>query len=325
MPEMTMMQAIRHTIKTEMEKDETLFLIGEDVGKYGGEHGVTGDLWEQFGDDRIRDAPIAEASIIGCGLGAAMTGCKAISEIPFGDFIGMCMDQVYNQVAKIRYMSGGQVALNLVIRTTMGGYVGGAEQHSQSLASWFVHVPGIKVVIPSSPSDAAGLLRSSLRDGNPIIFFEHKKMYGIKGDVPEDVDFLVPLGKGKIVREGSDCSVVATGLQVYYAQQAAEKLEGQGISCEIIDPRTIDPLDEEIIISSVKKTHRLVIVHEEWERCGYGAEIAAIVADRCLFDLEGPIKRVASKNSPIPFSPVLENYVLPSSEDIENTVQACFK
>lgn len=321
MAEMTMMEAIRNTIRIEMEKDENLFLIGEDVGKYGGEHGVTGNLWETYGDDRIRDAPIAEASIIGCGLGAAITGCKAISEIPFGDFMGMCMDQVYNQVAKIRYMSGGQVNVPLVIRTTMGGYVGGAEQHSQSLASWFVHVPGIKVVIPSTPKDAAGLLRSSLNDCNPVIFFEHKNMYGMKGDVPEDPNFSIPLGKAKIVREGSDCTLVATGYQVQFAEKAADTLSRNGIACEIIDPRTIDPLDKETIFDSVRKTHRAVIIHEAWKKGGYGAEIAALIADECIFDLEGPVKRVGSKDSPIPFSPVLENYVLPNHDEIVAAVE----
>jgi pyruvate/2-oxoglutarate/acetoin dehydrogenase E1 component len=324
MAQMTLMEAVRETIRSEMKKDPTLFIIGEDVGKYGGEHGVSGDLWQQFGDDRVRDAPIAEASIIGCGLGAAITGCKAISEIPFGDFMGMCMDQVYNQVAKIRYMSGGQVQVNLVIRTTMGGYVGGAEQHSQSLASWFVHVPGIKVVIPSTPADAAGLLRASLNDGNPVIFFEHKNMYGLKGEVPDDPDFTIPLGKAKIVREGTDCTVVATSLQVHNAVKAAEQLDKEGIACEIIDPRTIDPLDEKTILASVKKTHHAVIVHEEWMKGGYGAEIVSIIADKGLFDLEGPVKRVAAENTPIPFSPVLENFVLPQVDDIVEAVRQTF-
>ncbi|MBC7225127.1 MAG: alpha-ketoacid dehydrogenase subunit beta, partial [Anaerolineae bacterium] len=193
MAKMKFMEAIRETIRQEMAADPYLFLIGEDVGKYGGEQGVTGDLWYQFGDDRIRDAPIAEASIIGCALGAAMTGCRAIAEIPFGDFLGMCMDQIYNQAAKMRYMSGGQARVPLVIRTTMGGYISGAEQHSQCLPSWFVHVPGIKVVVPSMPDDAAGLLRAALRDDNPVIFFEHSELYPFVGEVPDDPDFVVPL------------------------------------------------------------------------------------------------------------------------------------
>lgn len=322
MPEMTFMEAIRETLRSEMEADPNMFIIGEDVGPYGGEQGVTGDLWKQFGDDRVRDAPIAEAGIIGCGLGAAMTGCRAVPEIPFGDFLGMCMDQIYNQASKIRYMSGGQATIDLVIRTTMGGYVGGAEQHSQCLPSWFVHVPGIKVVVPSMPDDAMGLLRSALRDHNPILFFEHSELYGVKGEVPDDPDYVVPLGKARILREGSDCSVVATGLQVHHTLKAAEVLSENGIEIEVIDPRTLDPLDEDTILSSVAKTGYAVIVHEAWMKAGYGAEIAAILADKGIGLLDGPVKRVAAKDVPIPFSPPLEKFVLPQVEDIVSAVQA---
>lgn len=321
MPKMKFMEAVRETIRQEMEKDPTLFLIGEDVGPYGGEQGVTGDLWQQFGDDRVRDAPISEALIIGCALGASMTGCKAIAEIPFGDFLGMCMDQIYNQAAKIRYMSGGQAQVNLVIRTTEGGYVSGAEQHSQSLVSWFVHIPGIKVVEPATPADAMGLLRAALRDGNPVIIFEHRYLYSLVDEVPDDPDFIIPLGKANIVREGNDCTVIATALQLYKAKEAAEILARKGIEIELIDPRTIDPLDEETILKSVKKTGRAVIVHETWTKGGYGAEIAAVIADRAINYLNGPVKRVGAKNVPIPFSPVLENYVLPQIEDIVRAVE----
>lgn len=322
MSEMTFMEAIRETLRSEMESDSQMFIIGEDVGPYGGEQGVTGDLWKQFGNDRVRDAPIAEAGIIGCGLGAAMTGCKAVPEIPFGDFLGMCMDQIYNQAAKIRYMSGGQATINLVIRTTMGGYVGGAEQHSQCLPSWFVHVPGIKVVVPSMPDDAMGLLRSALRDNNPVLFFEHSELYGIKGEVPNDPNFTVPLGKARILREGADCTVVATGLQVHKALEAADKLAASGIEMELIDPRTLDPLDEETILKSLAKTGHVVIVHETWKKAGYGAEIAAIIADKGIGYLDGPVKRVAAKDVPIPFSPPLERFVLPQVDDIVKAVEA---
>ena len=321
MSKMTFMEAIRETLRSEMESDPNMFIIGEDVGPYGGEQGVTGDLWKQFGDDRVRDAPIAEATIVGCGLGAAMTGCRAVPEVPFGDFLGMCMDQVYNQASKIRYMSGGQATVNLVIRTTMGGYVGGAAQHSQCLPSWFVHVPGIKVVVPSMPDDAAGLLRSALRDNNPILFFEHSELYGVKGEVPDDKDFMVPLGKARVLKEGSDCTVVATGLQVHHAQKAAEELSAKGIEIELIDPRTLDPLDENAILKSVEKTAHLVIVHETWMKGGYGAEIAAIMADKGLNFLDGPVKRVAAKDVPIPFSPPLEKFVLPQISDIVEAVE----
>jgi pyruvate dehydrogenase E1 component beta subunit len=321
MSEMTFMQAVRETLRQEMRRDPTLFVIGEDVGPYGGEMGVTQGLWEEFGDDRVRDAPISEAAIVGCGLGAAMTGCTAVSEVPFGDFLGMCMDQVYNQVAKIRYMSGGQTKIPLVIRTTMGGYQSAAEQHSQCLDSLFVHVPGIKVVVPSTPADAMGLLRSSIRDPNPVLFFEHKGLYSKKGKVPDDNEYSIPLGKARIVQEGNDVTVVANSMQLHNSIKASNILDNEGIDVEIIDPRTLDPLDEETILSSVMKTKHAVIVHESWTRGGYGAEIAALVADRGIDFLDGPVKRVGAKHVPIPFSPVLEKYVLPQVESIVTAVK----
>ncbi len=320
MAKQTFMTAIREAIRTEMAEDPNMFLIGEDVGPYGGEMGVTQGLWEEFGDDKIRDAPISESAIIGCALGASMTGCRAIAEIPFGDFLGVCMDQVYNQAAKIRYMSGGQAKVNLVIRTTMGGYMSAAEQHSQCLASWFVHTPGIKVVVPSNPADAYGLLRSAIQDGNPVLFFEHKGMYSDKGEMPDDPNYTVPLGKAKVVREGNDCTVIAVAKQVKHALDAADELEARGIDIEIIDPRTLDPLDEEAILNSVEKTNHLVIVHETWTVGGYGGEIAARIADKGIDFLDGPIKRVGAKHTPIPFSPTLENYILPQVEDIVQAV-----
>lgn len=322
MPEMTMMTAIREVIRQEMAADPHLFMIGEDVGPYGGEHGLSQGLWDEFGDFRIRDAAISETAIVGCALGAAVTGTRAIAEIPFGDFVGMCMDQVYNQAAKIRYMSGGQVEVPLVIRLTMGGYIGAAQQHSQCLESWFVHTPGIKVVVPSTPEDAAGLLRAALRDGNPVMFFEHKGMYSLKGEVPDDPEFMIPLGQAKIFREGSDCTVVANSKQLHFALEAAEKLASDGIEIEVIDPRTLDPLDIDTILESVKKTNHVVVAHETWLNGGYGAEIVARIADEGIHYLDGPIKRVGAKHSPIPFSPVLENYVLPQVDDIVSAVRA---
>lgn len=316
MPVMTFAAAIRGAMAAEMEADPTLFLIGEDIGRYGGEMGATAGLFKRFGEDRVRDAPISETAIVGAALGAAMTGTRAIAEVPFGDFLGMCMDQICNQATKIRYMSGGQVRVPLVIRTTMGGYMSAGAQHSQCLESWFVHLPGIKVVIPSNPADAFGLLRSALRDGNPVLFLEHKGLYAMKGEVPDDPDFLVPFGVARTVREGSDVTVVATAAQVARAVEAADRLAPEGISLEVIDPRTLDPLDEDAILASVRKTGRLVVVHEAWERGGHGGEIAAIVADRAFASLRGPIKRVAAKNTPSPFSPVLEQFVLPRVEDI---------
>jgi len=323
MAEMTYQAAIREVIRQEMAKDPHLFMIGEDVGPYGGEHGLSEGLWDLFGEWRVRDAPISEAAIIGCGLGAAMIGIRAISELAFGDFVGMCMDQVYNQASKLRYMSGGQVEIPLLIRLTMGGYIGAAEQHSQCLESWFVHVPGLKVVCPSTPADAAGLLRASLRERNPVMFFEHKGLYPVKGEVPDDPDFVIPLGQGRLVREGTDCTVIANAKQVYFALEAAQALETAGISIEIVDPLTLDPLDMELILASVQKTRHVVIVHETWKTGGWGGEVAARLADEALGYLDGPIKRVGAKHTPIPFSPVLESFVLPQPGDILTAVHEC--
>jgi len=323
MTEMTFMAAIREVIRQEMEKDPNLFMIGEDVGPYGGEHGLSKGLWDLFGDWRMRDAPISEAAIVGCGLGAAMIGIRAIAELAFGDFVGMCMDQVYNQASKIRYMSGGQVEIPLLIRLTMGGYISAAEQHSQCLESWFVHIPGLKVVCPSTPADAMGLLRASLREPNPVMFFEHKGLYTVTGEVPDDPEFIIPLGQGKIVQEGTDCTVVANAKQVYFAQEAAKELEAEGISVEIIDPLTLDPLDMDTILTSVQKTKHVVVVHETWKTGGWGGEIAAQLADDAIDYLEGPIKRIGAKHTPIPFSPILENYVLPQPRDIVIAIREC--
>jgi len=313
---MSFAAAIRNAIAIEMDANPALFTIGEDIGRYGGELGATAGLYKRFGEDRVRDAPISESAIIGAALGAAMTGNPAIAEIPFGDFLGMCMDQICNQVAKIRYMSGGQVRVPVVIRTTIGGYLSAGAQHSQSLESWFIHLPGIKVVMPSNPVDAFGLLRSAIQDGNPVLFLEHKGLYSVKGDVPDGSDFRVPLGCAEIVREGNDVTILATGAQVNRAIQAADRLIDEGVKAEVIDPRTLNPLDENAIISSVFKTGHLVVVHEAWERGGHGGEIAALASDKAFGSLRGPIKRVAARNTPSPFSPELEQSVLPQVADI---------
>jgi pyruvate dehydrogenase E1 component beta subunit len=313
---MSFMVAIREALRGAMRQDSNLFLLGEDVGQYGGELGVTGDLWQEFGDFRIRDTPISESAVVGCALGAAMTGCRAVVEIPFCDFTAVCMDQLFNQVAKLRYMSGGQLSVPLVVRTTMGGYTAAAAQHSQCLESWFAHMPGIKVVVPSTPRDAMGLLRSALADNNPVIFFEHKGLYSMQAEVPDDLAFQIPLGSANVVREGSDASVVASAMQLQMALEAAERLAGEGVSVEIIDPRTIAPLDTVTILDSVARTRHLVVCHETWVDCGYGAEIAAVVADQGFRHLKGPVKRVGARHVPIPFSPVLENFVLPQVDDI---------
>lgn len=311
----TYMEAVREAIREEMRKNPQCFMIGEDVGPYGGEMGLSKGLWEQFGDLRMRDAPISEAAIVGCALGAALTGCRAIAEIPFCDFIGVAMDQIYNQAAKMRYMFGGKAKIPLIIRTPIGGYQSAAAQHSQCLEAWFMHTPGIKVVMPSSAYEAKGLLKTAFADPNPVLFIEHKKLYQIKGEVPEQ-EYRIPFGKAALVRTGNDLTIVATSYMVRMAVEAAEALSQRGIEAEVIDPRTLVPLDEETILCSVRKTGRLVVVHEAWRRAGAGAEIAAIVAEKAFGSLKAPVLRVAAENVPIPFSPVLEEFVLPNPKKI---------
>ncbi len=316
----TYMEAVREAIREEMRKDPHSFMIGEDVGPYGGEMGLSQGLWQEFGEQRMRDAPISEACIIGCALGAALTGCRAIAEIPFCDFLGVAMDQVYNQAAKIRYMFGGKVRIPLIIRTPIGGYQSAAAQHSQCLEAWFMHTPGIKVVMPSSAYDAKGLLKTAFSDDNPVLFIEHKKLYQVKGEVPEE-EYSVPFGKAAIVRKGSDATIVATSYTVRMALEAAQALASEGIDTEVIDPRTLVPLDEQAILDSVERTGRLVVVHEAWLRAGAGAEIAALVAQKAFSSLKAPIFRVAAENVPIPFSPVLEEFVLPNAKKIAAAVR----
>jgi pyruvate dehydrogenase E1 component beta subunit len=317
---MTYMEAIRETIREEMKKDEFLFMIGEDVGPYGGEMGLSQGLWTEFGDKRMRDAPISEATIIGCALGASLTGCRAIAEIPFCDFMGECMDQIYNQVAKMRYIFGGKAKIPLVIRTPIGGYQGGAAQHSQCLEAWFTHTPGLKIVMPSTATDAKGLLRTALNDSNPVLFFEHKNLYHIKEEVPDD-DYTIPFGKANIKRQGKDLTIIATSYMVKMSLDAAVILAQEGIEAEVVDPRTLVPLDEETLINSVKKTGKVLIVYEAWKRLGAGSEIASLLAEKAFPYLKAPILRVAAENVPIPFSPVLENFVLPNKNKIVKGVK----
>ena len=323
MRKITYREAIIEAMREEMQRDEHLFLIGEDVGPYGGEHGLSQGLWKEFGDMRVKDAPISEAAIVGCALGAAITGCRAIAEIPFCDFIGVPMDQIYNQAAKIRYMYGGRAKVSLVIRTTMGGYISAAAQHSQCLESWFNHVPGLKLAMPATPYDAKGLLKSAIRDNNPVMVFEHKKLFSLEGDVPEE-DYTIPLGKADIKRQGKDVTVIATSYMVHLALKAAEMLSKDGIEAEVIDPRTLVPLDEDAILDSVKKTSKAVVVYESWKRNGSGSEIASIIAEKAFDWLDGPVLRIGAENVPIPFSPVLENFVLPSEQKIIESVKSLF-
>lgn len=324
MRKITYREAIIEAMQEEMKKDPNLFLIGEDVGKYGGEHGLSKGLWAEFGDLRVRDAPISEAEIVGCALGAAITGCKAIAEIPFCDFLGVAMDQICNQAAKMRYMYGGRINIPLTIRTSMGGYMSAAAQHSQCLESWFNHIPGIKLALPSTPYDVKGIIKSAINDNNVVMIFEHKKLFSVKGEVPEE-EYFVPLGKAKIKREGSDVTIIATSYMVSLSLNASEKLSKLGIEAEVIDPISLVPFDEETVLNSVKKTGRALVVYESWIRNGSGAEIAAMISEKAFNFLKNPVKRLASENVPIPFSPVLEEYVLPNEEKIINSILTLVK
>jgi acetoin:2,6-dichlorophenolindophenol oxidoreductase subunit beta len=315
------LQAINDAMRQEMERDENVFIIGEDVGKFGGCFGVTQGLFDRFGEGRVIDTPITESVIVGCATGAAASGLRPIAELMFVDFIGVAFDQLYNQAAKMRFMFGGKARIPLTLRMPQGAGAGAAAQHSQSLEAWFMHVPGLKVVIPATPSDAKGLLISAIRDDNPVVFLEHKMLYGLEGEVPDEA-YTIPFGKADIKRAGTDVTVVATSLMVQSALEAAEKLAADGISVEVVDPRTLQPLDTDTIIESVKKTHSLVVAHEAVEFAGPGAEIVAQVAEKALDYLDAPIKRVGAPFSPIPFTPPLEKAWIPNADDIIAAVKS---
>jgi pyruvate dehydrogenase E1 component beta subunit len=323
--ELTFKEAITEALMQEMERNEKVFLMGEDLQVFygGGPFGVTPaeKFVKKFGPERVIDTPISEAGFIGAAAAAAATGLHPVVELMFVDFFGVCMDQIYNQAAKMRYMFGGQAKVPMVIRTVIGGGFGFAAHHSQCLYSIFAHVPGLKIVIPSTPYDAKGLLASAIRDEDPVMVFEHKGLYSsTKGPVPEE-PYVIPFGKADIKRQGKHVTVVATSLMVHKAINAARELEKEGISLEIVDPRTIVPLDKKTILESVKKTSKLVIVDEDYERCGFASEIAAMVAEEGLFYLDSPIKRVATPNVPIPYSPALEKVVIPDEDRIIKTVR----
>ncbi|MBZ5562632.1 MAG: alpha-ketoacid dehydrogenase subunit beta [Acidobacteriia bacterium] len=325
MAEKTYREAIIEAMAEEMRRDERVVLIGEDVGRFGGAMGASKGLFQEFGSDRVIDTPISEAAIIGSGLGMALTGQRPIAELMFIDFSGVCMDQILNQVAKVRYMLGGQVKVPLVIRTQAGAGKGYAAQHSQSLEAWFTHVPGLKVVMPATPRDAKGLLKSAIRDDNPVMFIEHKLLYNTKGEVPEDPDFLIPLGVAEVKREGSDLTIVSHSRQVLNCLEAAGELSRQGIEAEVIDLRTLRPMDFEAVKASVEKTGRLVSVEEGYPQCGIGAEVVARVAEHCMDSLDMPPIRIASKDSPIPFARILEQETLPSPRRIVERILAARK
>ncbi len=315
MRELTYREALREAFREEMKRDESVFILGEDIAEYSGAYKVTQGLVDEFGHDRVRNTPLAEAAIAGAALGAALVGMRPVAEIMYIDFSLIALDQIFNQIAKFRYMTAGGVKVPLVIRTQGGGGVSAGLHHSQSLEALYTHIPGLMVVMPATPYDAKGLLKSSIREDNPVIFIEHKMLYRQSGVVPEE-EYLVPLGKAEVKRQGNDVTVVAISRSVIRVLKAAETMEEEGISLEVIDPRTLKPLDEDTILDSVRKTGRLMIVHEACKTGGFGAEIAAIVAEKAFDYLDAPIKRVAALDSPVPFNPRLEDYVIPNENDI---------
>jgi len=315
MRELTYREALREALREEMKRDSSVFLLGEDIAEYGGAYKVTQGLVDEFGHERVRNTPLAESGIAGAAVGAALVGMRPVAEIMYIDFSPIAMEQIFNQMAKLRYMTGGMIKVPLVIRTQQGGGVAAAAHHSQCWEALYAHIPGLKVVLPSTPYDAKGLLKSSIRENNPVIFIESKKLYGETGVVPEE-EYLVPLGKAEVRRQGDDITVVTYSLSMHRVLKVAEALEKDGVGIEVIEPRTLNPLDEDTILSSVKKTGRLMIVHEACLTGGFGGEIAAIVAEKAFDHLDAPIKRVAALDSPIPFNPRLEDYIIPNERDI---------
>jgi pyruvate/2-oxoglutarate/acetoin dehydrogenase E1 component len=321
MSEITYVQAVAAALREEMNRDENVFLLGEDMGVYGGCFGVTKGFLKEFGEERIVDTPIAEAGFTGIAVGAAIMGMRPVVEIMFSDFVTLASDNLVNQAAKIRFMLGGQVKVPMVLRTPAGSGTGAAAQHSQSLEAWMVHIPGLKVVMPSTPYDVKGLLKSAIRDDNPVIFYEHKLLYKMKGEVPDN-DYTIPIGKADVKRTGKDLTIVTYSIMVHRAMEAAEKLSREGIDVEVIDLRSLYPMDIETIVESVKKTGKVVIAHEAVKRGGVGAEIAAQISDsEAFFYLDAPIKRLAGMEVPIPYSPTLERDIVPQVGDIIRTVK----
>jgi pyruvate/2-oxoglutarate/acetoin dehydrogenase E1 component len=315
MREITMSQAIREALAEEMHRDSRVLIMGEDVAEAGTPFKVLSGLVDEFGPERVVDTPISEAGFTGIGVGLAMTGMRPVVDIMFGDFIGLALDQIVNQAAKIHYMSGGKLKVPLVVRTTLGATRRSAAQHSQSLHAWVSHIPGLKVALPSTPYDAKGLLKTAIRDDNPIVFFEDKMMYQLKGPVP-DTDYTIPFGVADIKREGSDITIVATSSMVQVALAAADQLAKQDISAEVIDPRTTSPLDKRTLIESARKTSRALVIDEGYESYGVTAEIASVIADGAFYFLDTPVKRMGAMDVPIPFSPVLEDLTVPTPDSV---------
>ena len=311
---MTYAEAIREGMSIRMRENPNVVLFGEDVGAFGGCFGVSAGMFDEFGPERVRDTPISEGAIIGCAVGAAATGLRPIAELMFCDFLTVGMDQLVNQAAKMRYMFGGKISMPMAVRLPAGAGTGAAAQHSQSLEAWLTHVPGLKVVYPSCAQDALGLMLSAIDDDNPVMYFEQKVLLGMKGEVSSLEP--IPLGKGRVAREGGDLSIITYGRQVYDALEAAEKLAAEGISVEVIDLRSLYPLDKELIGESIAKTHKAIVITEEVKRGGYGGEISAIIGEEFFDYLDAPVIRIGALDTPVPFAPNLEQYYIPNAQDI---------
>ncbi|MFB3814179.1 MAG: alpha-ketoacid dehydrogenase subunit beta [Terriglobales bacterium] len=318
--ELTFGQAVREALAEEMRRDPNVFVLGEDVAEAGTAFKVLSGLVEEFGAGRVLDTPISEAGFTALAVGAAMTGLRPVVDIMFGDFITLTMDQMVNQAAKVHYMSGGKWKVPMVLRTTLGATRRSAAQHSQSLHAWFSHVPGLKVALPSTPYDAKGLMKSAIRDDNPVVVFEDKMMYKLKGPVPEE-EYTIPLGQADVKRQGRDITLIATSSMVQVALGASVLLEQDGISAEVVDPRTTSPLDEATLLQSVKKTGRVIIIDEGYGRYGIAAEIAAVIADKAFYDLDAPVKRMGAMDVPVPFSPPLEDATVPTEPAVAATAR----
>ena len=319
--ELTLAQAVREALAEEMRHDSRVFILGEDIAEAGHPFKVLTGLVEEFGAERVLDTPISEAGFTGVAVGAAMTGLRPVVDIMFGDFVTLIMDQMVNQAAKVHYMSGGKWRVPMVLRTTLGATRRSAAQHSQSLHAWFCHIPGLKVALPSTPYDAKGLLKTAIRDENPVAFFEDKMMYRLKGPVPEE-EYTIPLGAADIKREGTDITIVATSSMVQVALGAAKLLEEAAISAEVVDPRTLWPLDEKTLINSARKTSRVIVMDEGYGRYGVAAEIASVISEGAFFDLEAPVKRLGAMHVPIPFSPPLEDATVPTEQSVFEAARA---
>ena len=320
----TYVQAINEALDQAMEQDSRVFVLGEDVGQFGGAFGATRGLWEKYGAERVRDTAISEEAIVGSAVGAAMTGLRPVAELQYSDFVTICMDQVVNQAAKIRYMFGGKLSMPLVVRAPTGGYLSEAAQHSQNLEAWFAHIPGLVVITPSTPYDAKGLLLSAIAMDDPVIYLEHKVLYRSKMEVPED-PYTIPIGKGEVKRKGNDITLITYSYETELCLQAAKQLSEQGIEAGVIDLRTVSPIDTPLVTEEVSRTGRAIIVYEAHRQCGVGAELSALIMENCFNRLKAPVLRVAAEDVPLPYSPVLQKRVLPQVEGIVEAVQKTMK